>query len=81
MLTMSEADLPLLGEHDLDALHCRILTSGTSGSPRAVGLTYGNHLWSAVGSAFNLGRRPRRPLALLPAAAPRRRACRSSCAR
>jgi o-succinylbenzoate---CoA ligase len=53
--TMSEADLPLLGEHDLDALHCRILTSGTSGSPRSVGLTYGNHLWSAVGSAFNLG--------------------------
>jgi O-succinylbenzoic acid--CoA ligase len=54
-VTMSEADLPLLGEHDLDALHCRILTSGTSGSPRAIGLTYGNQLWSAVGSAFNLG--------------------------
>src|SRR4051794_11509057 len=53
--TMSEADLPLLGEHDLDALHCRILTSGTSGEARSVGLTYGNHLWSAVGSAFNLG--------------------------
>ena len=53
--TMSEADLPLLGEHDLDALQCRILTSGTTGSPRPVGLTYGNHLWSAVGSAFNLG--------------------------
>jgi O-succinylbenzoic acid--CoA ligase len=53
--TMSEADLPLLGEHDLDAVQCRILTSGTSGHPRIVGLTYGNHLWSAVGSAFNLG--------------------------
>src|SRR3954447_10693435 len=53
--TMSEADLPLLGEHDLDALHCRVLTSGTSGRPRSIGLTYGNHLWSAVGSAFNLG--------------------------
>jgi o-succinylbenzoate---CoA ligase len=53
--TMSEADLPLLGEHDLDALQCRILTSGTSGRPRSIGLTYGNHLWSAVGSAFNLG--------------------------
>ena len=50
-----EADLPLLGEHDLDAVHCRILTSGTSGRPRAIELTYGNHLWSAVGSAFNLG--------------------------
>jgi len=54
-VTMSEADLPLLGEHDLDALHCGILTSGTSGTARSVGLTYGNHLWSAVGSAFNLG--------------------------
>lgn len=53
--TMTEADLPLLGEHDLGALHCRILTSGTSGHPRPIGLTYGNHLWSAVGSAFNLG--------------------------
>jgi o-succinylbenzoate---CoA ligase len=50
-----EADLPLLGEHDLDAIHCRVPTSGTSGHPRPIGLTYGNHLWSAVGSAFNLG--------------------------
>jgi O-succinylbenzoic acid--CoA ligase len=57
-LTLTEADLPLLGEHDLDALHCRILTSGTSGGPRPIGLTYGNHLWSAVGSAFNLGVEP-----------------------
>jgi o-succinylbenzoate---CoA ligase len=54
----AEADLPLLGEHDLDGLHCRILTSGSSGGPRPVGLTYGNHLWSAVGSAFNLGVEP-----------------------
>jgi o-succinylbenzoate---CoA ligase len=57
-LSATEADLPLLGEHELDAIHCRILTSGTSGRPRPVGLTYGNHLWSAVGSAFNLGMEP-----------------------
>jgi O-succinylbenzoic acid--CoA ligase len=57
-LGTTEADLPLLGEHDLDALHCRILTSGTSAHPRPIGLTYGNHLWSAVGSAFNLGVEP-----------------------
>jgi O-succinylbenzoic acid--CoA ligase len=50
-----EADLPLLGEHDLAAIQCRVMTSGTSGDPRPIGLTYGNHLWSAVGSAFNLG--------------------------
>jgi o-succinylbenzoate---CoA ligase len=57
-LGTAQADLPLLGEHDLDAIHCRIRTSGTSGRPRAVELTYGNHLWSAVGSAFNLGVEP-----------------------
>ena len=54
-LTTTEADMPLLGEHDLDAIHCRLLTSGTSGRSRSIGLTYGNFLWSAVGSAFNLG--------------------------
>ena len=54
-LTATEADLPLLGEHDLDATHCRILTSGTSGRPHTVALTYGNHLWSAVGAAFKIG--------------------------
>jgi O-succinylbenzoic acid--CoA ligase len=54
-LTQTEADLPLLGEHDMDDLQCRILTSGTSGAPRPVGLTYGNFLFSAVGSAFNIG--------------------------
>ncbi len=54
-LTQTEADLPLLGEHDMDEIHCRILTSGSTGAPHTVGLTYGNHLWSAVGSAFNIG--------------------------
>jgi o-succinylbenzoate---CoA ligase len=55
---LTEADLPLLGEVDLDRVCCRVATSGTSGPPRAVGLTYGNHLWSAVGSGFNLGVAP-----------------------
>jgi O-succinylbenzoic acid--CoA ligase len=54
-LTQTEADLPLLGEHDMDDLACRVLTSGSSGAPDPVGLTYGNFLWSAVGSAFNIG--------------------------
>src|SRR5262249_48934309 len=54
-LTQTEADMPLLGEHDMDDLQCRILTSGTSGTPRPVDLTYGNFLFSAVGSAFNIG--------------------------
>jgi O-succinylbenzoic acid--CoA ligase len=54
-LSGTEADLPLLGEHDMDAVQCRVMTSGTTRTPHPVALTYGNHLWSAVGSAFNLG--------------------------
>jgi o-succinylbenzoate---CoA ligase len=54
-LTQTEADLPLLGEHDMDDLQCYILTGGSTGEPRQVGLTYGNFLFSAVGSAFNIG--------------------------
>jgi len=57
-LTQTEADLPLLGEHDMDALACRVLTSGSTGAPDPVGLTYGNFLWSAVASGFNIGVRP-----------------------
>jgi O-succinylbenzoic acid--CoA ligase len=54
-LTQTEADMPLLGEHDMDDTHCRILTSGSTGEPHTVSLTYGNHLFSAMGSAFNIG--------------------------
>ena len=76
----AEADLPLLGEIDLDATCTRVLTSGTAGSPRPVPLTYGNHLWSAVGSAFNLGVDPGdRWLCCAPSRTSR--ASRSCCAR
>ncbi len=54
-LTQTEADMPLLGEHDMDDIVCRILTSGSSGTPDPVGLSYGNFLWNAVGSGFNIG--------------------------
>ena len=54
-LTQTEADLPLLGEHDMDDIACRVLTSGSTGSPTPIGLTYGNFLWNAVGSGFNIG--------------------------
>jgi O-succinylbenzoic acid--CoA ligase len=57
-LTQTEADLPLLGEHDMDEIAARVLTSGSSGAPEPIGLTYGNFLWSAVGSAFNIGVEP-----------------------
>ena len=57
-LTQTEADLPLLGEHDMDDVAARVMTSGSTGRPDPVGLTYGNFLWSAVGSAFNIGVEP-----------------------
>jgi O-succinylbenzoic acid--CoA ligase len=33
----------------------RVLSSGTSGEPKPIELTVANHLWSALGSALNLG--------------------------
>jgi O-succinylbenzoic acid--CoA ligase len=57
-LTQTEADLPLLGEHDMDDVAARVMTSGSTGTPDPVGLTYGNFLWSAVASAFNIGVEP-----------------------
>jgi O-succinylbenzoic acid--CoA ligase len=52
-----EADGPPVpaGGHDLDASAVVIHTSGTSSAPKPVTLTYGNLLWSALGSAVALG--------------------------
>jgi o-succinylbenzoate---CoA ligase len=41
--------------HELDATAVVIHTSGTSAVPKPVELTYGNLLWSALGSAVALG--------------------------
>jgi o-succinylbenzoate---CoA ligase len=57
------------GGHELDATAVIIHTSGTTASPRPVELTYGNFLWSALGSAVALGLDPReRWLCALPLA-------------
>jgi o-succinylbenzoate---CoA ligase len=44
--------------HELDATAVVIHTSGTSSAPKPVALTYGNLLWSALGSAVALGLDP-----------------------
>ncbi|MCS6800841.1 MAG: o-succinylbenzoate--CoA ligase [Chloroflexota bacterium] len=38
-----------------ETVHTIIYTSGTTGRPKGALLTYGNHLWSAVGAALRLG--------------------------
>jgi O-succinylbenzoic acid--CoA ligase len=51
----AEAAVALSEELDLESLHSVLYTSGTTGYPKGVMLTNGNHWWSAMGSALNLG--------------------------
>lgn len=50
-----EAEVSLRGRIDLSAPQGIIYTSATSGKPKGVLLSFGNHWWSAMGSALNLG--------------------------
>ena len=53
--------------HELDAVAAIIHTSGTTSAPRPIELTYGNFLWSALGSAVALDLDPHeRWLCVLP---------------
>jgi O-succinylbenzoic acid--CoA ligase len=52
---LADDGAPLTLTHDLDAPAIVVHTSGTTAGPRAVELTYGNWLWSALGSAAALG--------------------------
>jgi O-succinylbenzoic acid--CoA ligase len=52
------SSFPGEGVHELDATAVVIHTSGTTAAPRPVALTYGNILWSALGSAVALGLDP-----------------------
>jgi O-succinylbenzoic acid--CoA ligase len=56
--TTPPAEATINRAFDLQAWHSIVYTSGTSGRPKGAILTYGNHWWSAIASALNLGLRP-----------------------
>lgn len=45
----------ILEEYDMNDVTTIMYTSGTTGNPKGVLQTYGNHWWSAAGSCLNLG--------------------------
>src|SRR6188472_2494376 len=58
LLEAPVADAALRDTIDLDATAVVVHTSGTTAAPRAIELTAGNWLWSALGSAVALGLDP-----------------------
>lgn len=52
---LPEADVPLREHVDLASVQGIVYTSATSGRPKGVLLSFGNHWWSALGSALRLG--------------------------
>ncbi|QOR65981.1 o-succinylbenzoate--CoA ligase [Cytobacillus suaedae] len=52
---VSEKNFELVSTYNLDLVDTIMYTSGTTGKPKGVFQTYGNHWWSAIGSALNIG--------------------------
>lgn len=55
-LMQTKSENPIIVEEiNLNDVCTIMYTSGTTGNPKGVMQTYGNHWWSSVGSALNLG--------------------------
>jgi o-succinylbenzoate---CoA ligase len=55
VMQVSKQTFDWIKEFQLDQVDTIMYTSGTTGNPKGVMQTYGNHWWSAIGSALNLG--------------------------
>ncbi len=55
LLDSPEQEVDIQAEFLLEMTNTIMYTSGTTGKPKGVLQTYGNHWWSAIGSALNLG--------------------------
>lgn len=53
--SLPKCDIKLTEEINLFTPFTMMFTSGTTGKPKMVIHTYGNHWWSAIGSTLNLG--------------------------
>ncbi|MBB2480869.1 o-succinylbenzoate--CoA ligase [Bacillus sp. APMAM] len=53
--SLPKKDIEVVKEYMLSDICSIMYTSGTTGNPKGVLQTFGNHWWSAVGSALNLG--------------------------
>ncbi|MDQ0160936.1 o-succinylbenzoate--CoA ligase [Aeribacillus alveayuensis] len=57
LCSMKESETEIVTTFSLQHVATVMYTSGTTGKPKGVQQTYGNHWWSAVGSMLNLGLR------------------------